>query len=103
MEKKTMSHMQPQVVFDKWWKVETKNGTTFIPVDVVGDNPKPSDFLDYIDIDVCKTTPTPDDYEIVNGYGARLSAPGYLDCTEWVVFDTENQAREYLQEMYDDG
>ena len=36
------------------------------------------------------------------GYGARLSAPGYLDCTEWAVFETEDEAREYLEEMYPD-
>ena len=32
--------------------------------------------------------------------GARLSAPGYLDCTEWSVFDTEQEAEEYLDENY---
>jgi len=41
-------------------------------------------------------------WENVKGYGARFSAPGYLDCTEWAVFDTEDEAREYLAEMYDD-
>jgi hypothetical protein len=25
-----------------------------------------------------------------------------LDCTEWTVFDTEDEAREYLEEMYPD-
>ena len=93
-----MSHMQPQIVFDEWWKVETDNGTTFIPVDVVGDIAKPIDFLDYIEDD---KPPAPDAYEEINGYGARLSAPGYLDCTEWIVFDTKKEAREYLREMYD--
>jgi len=34
------------------------------------------------------------------GYGARLSAPGYMDCTEWSVFDTEQEAEEYLRDMY---
>ena len=39
------------------------------------------------------------------GYGARLSAPGYLDCTDWVVFDTREEAQQYLNEVYpeDDG
>lgn len=36
------------------------------------------------------------------GYGARLSAPGYLDCTEWTVFDTEKEAQAYLDETYGD-
>jgi hypothetical protein len=37
----------------------------------------------------------------IEGYGARMSAPGYLDCTEWVVFDTEAKAEAYLEENYD--
>ena len=32
------------------------------------------------------------------GYGARYSAPGYLDCTEWTVFDTEAEAMRFLAE-----
>ena len=31
----------------------------------------------------------------IKGYGVRLSAPDYLDCTEWVVFDTLDEAEEY--------
>lgn len=40
--------------------------------------------------------------ELAEGYGARTSAPGYLDCTEWSVFDTLEAAREYLNEYYPD-
>lgn len=36
--------------------------------------------------------------ELTTGYGARLSAPGFLDRTEWCVFETEKEAREYLDE-----
>ena len=41
-------------------------------------------------------------WENVKGYGARLSAPGYLDCTEWTVFDTEEEANAYLDEQDDE-
>jgi hypothetical protein len=41
------------------------------------------------------------EYERIQGYGARLSAPGYLDCTEWVVFDYRAEAVEYLQDTYE--
>ena len=37
----------------------------------------------------------------VEGYGARLSAPGYMDCTEWTVFETREEAEEFLREEYD--
>lgn len=93
-----MSHMQPQVVFGEWWMVDTDDGVVFIPADIVGDNPTPADFLNYINEDDPTTI---DSYELMKGYGARLSAAGYLDCTLWFVFDTENQARQHLKEMYD--
>jgi hypothetical protein len=41
----------------------------------------------------------PQDWENIKGYGARLSVPGYLDCTEWSVFDTKEEAEKYLDEM----
>src|SRR3990167_7136033 len=31
--------------------------------------------------------------EACNGYFARLSAPGYLDCTDWVCYSTFREAR----------
>ena len=38
-----------------------------------------------------------------SGFYARLSAPGYLDCTEWAgPFETEHEAEIYLVETYCD-
>ena len=35
------------------------------------------------------------------GWYARLSAPGYLDCTDWVgPYDTEEEALEALFDVY---
>ena len=42
------------------------------------------------------------DVEVIVGYGARLSAPGYMDCTEWSVFDTVSEAEQYLVDTYGD-
>jgi len=40
------------------------------------------------------------------GYGVRLSAPGYLDCTDWEVFENEpeadTRAEELEEELEDD-
>ena len=33
-------------------------------------------------------------------WGARLSAPGYLDCTDWVLFETKEEAESHLAETY---
>jgi len=39
--------------------------------------------------------------ECVRGWFARLSAPGYLDCTEWCgPFPSEAAALAHLEEMY---
>lgn len=33
------------------------------------------------------------DISVVEGYGVRSSAPGYMDCTPWAVYDTLREAR----------
>jgi len=38
-------------------------------------------------------------FEIKTGFGAMLSAPGYLDSTNWNVFDTVEEALKYLEEL----
>lgn len=30
--------------------------------------------------------------EVITGYGVRLSAPGYLDCTDWEVYTNKAEA-----------
>ena len=44
-----------------------------------------------------------DSLEVVKGYGVRLSAPGYLDCTDWEVYrslrEANNRARELVREL----
>ena len=39
--------------------------------------------------------------QLVEGYGARLSAPGYMDSTAWTVFKTREEAEEFLREEYE--
>jgi len=74
-----MSHMQPQVVHSTWALVREYGEKRWIEErDLSGDQ-------------TC--------LDMRKGYGARLSAPGYLDCTEWEVFDTEQEACSYLADM----
>lgn len=89
--------MKKQVVFDRWIVIDTTNGTTAIPQDLVGLQTTftANDVASYIDGEFI-------DAEVVDGYGARLSMPGYLDCTEWTVFKTEDEAWNFLSSMYDD-
>lgn len=87
-----MGFMQKRIVYQGWYLVETTNGTECIPSDLCdGDLESVADYCEG----------TPQSIEGVTGFGARLSAPGYMDCTEWSVFDTESGAEEYLESLDD--
>ncbi len=81
--------MEPQIVEGSWVTVEDDHGEMYrIPAEYAGDalvHPQGFAVVDEMD-----------------GFGARLSAPGYLDCTEWDVFLTKEHARAHLREMYGD-
>lgn len=101
--------MQDQVTDkQRWLRVETTQGTEFVNVFDTGLDWPNSDTLtddalpDAIDQLHAYTEGRPQAWENIQGYGARLSAPGYLDCTEWMVFDTKEKAEEYLREWYHD-
>jgi len=81
--------MQPEITRKiKWVELESPYETWFVPQD------------DYNPAFWGEPGGTIKEAGIVEGYGARLSAPGYMDCTEWGVFDTPEAAREHLIEMY---
>ena len=103
--------MQHQITGNEnWLRVETTHGTEFVPSGqlslFVRNSDCPSQPLtedehaEYEGMIRDYTEGTIQSWENIKGYGARLSAPGYLDCTEWTVFDTEEEAREYLEENY---
>ena len=77
-----------------WWQVETNHGIEYIEADLVTPLGLPEAFNNYVE-GTCIFS-----HELIQGYGARLSAPGYMDCTEWAVFDTVKEAITYLDERY---
>lgn len=89
--------MEKQVIYDRWIVIDTSNGTTAIPQALIGLQTQftGEDVAPYIDGQFISA-------ELVDGYGARLSMPGYMDCTEWTVFTTEQDAWKFLSSMYDD-
>lgn len=91
-----MSFMKPEVQFTHYFDVETNQGTWIVPADYVGEVPSLDDFSQWVEGDVVAGQ------EIVKkaGWIARLSAPGYTDCTDWSAHDTEDDARAYLDEAY---
>ena len=94
-----MSFMQPQIYAGQFFRIETTAGTEIVPADDIGRTcgTDVSAFLNYLE-----GTPLDDDaiIDIEDGWLARISAPGYLDCTNWSAHKSEAQARAYLDEMY---
>ena len=83
--------MQPQITESMtWFQVDTPEGIFTYPSDFGKE-----DVAREWDVGT-------EEIEEVEGHGARLSAPGYLDCTEWAIFDTVEEAREYLVDTYYD-
>ena len=109
-----MAFMQPDIQHCDYFACDTSIGTEYVPADVIR-LPFSVDFTaggifdedsvhwpkllaalyPYCEgtlVEVCPKT----------GWLARLSAPGYMDCTDWSPYDTEEEAVAGLKEMYGD-
>lgn len=86
-----MSFLKPVITVElTWWQIETVEGTFYVP------------FADFVQEQVEADFACIEEPDIITGHGARLSAPGYMDCTEWSVHRTEAEAAQYLIDMYYD-
>lgn len=95
-----------------WLVVDGTNGNEYIPladtgltkeqVEAMQEESLTSEGNAFLPIDDFCTCGASGTYSVmvVNGHGCRLSAPGYMDCTEWAVFDTEKQCIDYFDEYY---
>ena len=94
-----MSFMQKQIYYGDYFEVETTQGNEIVPCDVIGRTMSVdvSALLDYLE-----GSPWDNDamIDVQTGYLARMTAPGYLDCTSWGVYETESEARVALDRMY---
>jgi len=106
--------MQPNIEEGDWVIVNGNYGGEVIPADLVdmAEIQKmqkslergPLDFVELPGTDLQQYTQNDELYEIEvkHGFGARLSAPGYMDATDWDFFETEEEAMAYLEETYGD-
>lgn len=116
--------MKPEIYEGLWLECEG-DGTDYVPADFVSLPPwfKPGDSLSNefdaqttqrhkvevlkILSDVAKYVENHKALRSITlrqGFGARFSAPGYLDCTRWSFYETESEAREALfQEWWQDA
>ena len=86
-----MAFMEPEIVHGEWYEVETSNGTWWLPTDVCLEK----DLKGYVDGEIQEVTVR------AQCWGGRLSASGYMDCTDWCAgFESEEEAKAYLTEMY---
>jgi hypothetical protein len=91
-----MAFMIPEYTKEPFWIVETNAGTEKVPADLLGEHPSKDDFSDYVEGTEIY------DFQKVTAWFARLSAPGYLDATDWGgPFKTKKDAKEYIEETYD--
>jgi len=75
---------------DVWHDVTNESGESFIV------HPDAPTLADAIDGDVCETE------EITSGIFCRLSAPGYMDCTDWSgPHDTLETAQKDIADTFD--
>jgi hypothetical protein len=107
--------MEPQVEKGRWLVIDGPDCTEHIPADLIGE-PRLGGFSE----EKRKAFKECDEYakalfaraedyrenrkfrscEFVEGYGARFSAPGYLDATDWAFFDSEAEAIKYLLDQH---
>ena len=90
--------MRPVITQGEYFSVETSIGTEIIPADLISlENCTDGELREYLEGD--SVSPDGVSYRLY-GYLARMSDPGYMDCTDWAAFDSEQSAREYLVSMY---
>lgn len=98
--------MQPEIYSGPYWELDTDRGIVFLPIDVCDpadlESPDESDderierlereFADYLEWARLLTA------ERKDGCLGRLSAPGYLDCTDWSPYESPEAAERELRE-----
>lgn len=95
------SFMQPYVYHGLYFAIETSYGTEIVPADVIGRTcgTAAEAFQNYVEGTI---EDTDDCVECQEGWLARMSAEGYMDCTDWTAHASEQEAVDYLVDMYGD-
>lgn len=92
------SFMKKEITDQKdWYEIDTNEGIRFIPAEMLGDNADEATAKSHLPSSIKNIYSV----EKINGFGARLSANGYTDATEWGVFETIEKANQYLDDLID--
>lgn len=98
-----MGFMEPDVEFMSMFSVLTTYcDSCLVPAELVSESPSAEELQDYVEGTVRTREDGSPDAVLLKGWFARLSAPGYLDCTDWMgPYDTEEEAINELTEFYE--
>lgn len=88
--------MKPIVTWGEWLIAETNCGTEVVPFEYIGDLENVDKIQEFVEGDEIISV------ESAVGYGVRLSAPGYLDCTSWAFFEKLDEAETHIQFLIED-
>jgi hypothetical protein len=95
----SMQFMKPEISQDDVWQIETDDGSTeHVPFSVCPEGTIDA-LTEYVDGTIDPDVPIE---RLRKRWIARMSAPGYMDCTDWTVHDSREDAEDYLIETYDD-
>jgi hypothetical protein len=98
-----MGFMKPAAEHFAAYHVETNVGTEIIPVELCGDlGLLSTEALHTRVLAYCEGSRIDGAITRREGWYARLSAPGYLDCTDWTgPYETEDAALDAVKEDHD--
>jgi hypothetical protein len=102
--------MRAEMTEKQWWYDVDTNvaGSEFVPQELIGyqrcidadgepDLETIAKLRDYLEGSTVNAIAR------VFGYGVRLSAPGYMDCTSWSVYANKREAERAARELESDG
>ena len=99
--------MHPVVYEGNFWEIDGDDCVEWIDSDTVPYSDElanmecPCDLVDTPFRDYCSSKRA-FSIDFVHGWGAYMSAPGYMDRTDLYVLDSESEAIEFLEEYYGD-
>jgi hypothetical protein len=103
--------MNAYITDKQFWLMIDGDGTDYIPDDLFNVDVVRKILEDTDDIleawaqlrplvgDYCEAGNHPYNIELIHGYGVRLSANGYLDCTPWEVYTNKKEATQRAKEL----
>ena len=112
-----MPFMTPQYIEESnWIELETSEGTYYLPASEVGtpsawnySRLEKGEGICFDNVATFYADFVPAGFDSILSiesianlrFGARLSASGYMDCTEWSAFETMEAARQYIEDTYE--